>query len=525
MYDIIIEGGTIVDGTGRSRFTADLGIVGERIVSVGRLDDAEAGLRIAAMGKVVAPGFIDIHAHSDMGAFFAPFVTNMVMQGVTTQVVGQCGYSLFPILPERKPLFMAALAASNQQATINWSTTREFLGMLQAYGVGVNLVPLVGHGSIRLNGVGFEARKATPEELEAMKKLVQDAMEDGVFGLSTGLGYAPGCFADLTELVELSKVVAQYGGAYTSHLRDQGQFLLESVAEAIAVGEQSGVAVDISHLKASAKPNWGKVREAHRLIEEAQQRGVDIICDFYPYTAANNSLASELPLWLNEGGMPKMLERLSSSEIREKVLSQLTEKDDEYWGMIVVSEVKSEANRALQGQSIVQIANNRGRTAFDTVCDLLIEEQGAVEVIGHIMCKDDLHFVAKQPYAAVGSDAFALPENVPAYMGHPRNFGTFPKFLGELVRKEELCTLEEGVRKMTSLPAGFFGIADRGVIKEGAYADIVIFDADEIIDRSTYEEPTRLPAGIDYVLINGQIQVEGAAHKHLRCGKILRKRQ
>lgn len=525
MYDIIIEGGIIVDGTGQPRFSADLGICGEKIVCIGKLNDAEAGRRISANGKVVAPGFIDIHAHSDMGAFFAPFVTNMVRQGVTTQVVGQCGYSLFPILPERKPLFMAALAASNQQATINWSTTREFLGMLQAYGIGVNLVPLVGHGSIRLNGVGFEARKATPEEIEVMAKLVEEAMEDGVFGISTGLGYAPGCFADLHELVELSKVVARYGGVYTTHLRDQGEFLLESVAEAIAVGEQAGVAVDISHLKASARPNWGKVRQAHELIEAAHKRGVEVICDFYPYTAANNSLASELPLWLNEGGMPKMLERLSSPDIRAKVLSQLKEKDDDYWGMIVVSEVKSERNRALQGKSIVQIAEGRGTTPFDTVCDLLIEEQGAVEVIGHIMCTDDLHFVAKQPYAAVGSDAFALPETVPAYMGHPRNFGTFPRFLGQLVREEGLCTLEEGVRKMTSLPAGFFGLTDRGILKEGAYADVVIFGGDEIIDRSTYDEPTLLPKGIDYVLINGQIQVEGAEHNHLRCGKILRKQQ
>ena len=523
MYDIIIEGGIIVDGTGQPRFTADLGITGEKIISIGKLDGALAGRRISAAGKIVAPGFIDIHAHSDMGAFSAPFVTNMVKQGVTTQVVGQCGYSLFPILPERKPLFMAALAASNQQADINWSTTGEFLNLLEAYGIGVNFIPLVGHGSIRLNGVGFAARKATPEEIAAMKKLVLDAMTDGVFGISTGLGYAPGCFADLTELVELSQVVAEHGGVYTTHLRNQGEFLLESVAEAIAVGEQAGVSVDISHLKASAKPNWGKVHEAHKMIETARERGVDVICDFYPYTAANNSLSSELPLWLNEGGMPKMLERLSSPEIRQTVLPQITEKDDEYWEMTVISEVKSEKNKVLQGQSIMQIAGSRGTTAFDTVCDLLIEEQGAVEVIGHIMCKDDVHFLAKQAYAAVGSDAFALPENMPVYSGHPRNFGTFPRYLSEFVRQENLFSLEEGIRKMTSLPARFFGITDRGVLKEGAYADIVIFGEDEIIDRSTYEEPTRLPEGIHYVLINGQIQVDGSKHNHLRCGKILRK--
>lgn len=523
MFDLIIENGIIIDGSGEKRYKSDVGIIEDTIVKIGDLKNCDSSNRINAEGLIVSPGFIDIHSHSDLGLLAAPFESNKIMQGVTTEVGGHCGYSLYPVLKDRIPFLKTVMESSNLKIDIDWCSTDEYLGKLEDMGIGVNLVTLVGHGVLRMNVLGFEGRKANKEETQKMKELLDKAMDEGAFGLSTGLGYPPGCFADTEELIELSEVVSRYNGIYATHLRDQGDYLLESVGEALEIGEKAGVAVDISHLKASNKKNWGKVNDALQLIEEAMEKGQQVICDFYPYDAAENSLSSLFPKWLHKGGVSKLIERLSTKDIKEKVKIEMSA-DDDYWSRIIVSNIKSDRNKLVEGLSIKEIADIYNEDAFDTSVRLLIEENGAVDTVCRIMSEEDVMEVAKHPYAAVGSDAFALPDNIPSYKGHPRNYGTFPRFLGKYIRQDEAVSLEEGIRRMTSLPAQFIGIGNRGVIEEGKYADIVVFDKEKVIDKNRFSNPDIYPEGIEYVIINGHIQVEKGRHHKIPCGKVIRRK-
>ncbi|WP_432663528.1 D-aminoacylase [Wukongibacter baidiensis] len=522
MFDVIIKNGTIMDGSGGASYKADVGIIKDTIVKIGDLKEYNSVKEIDAEGLMVSPGFIDIHSHSDLGLLMAPFESNKLMQGVTTEVGGHCGYSLYPILKDKRPILQEVVESSNLNIDIDWCTAEDFLNKLEEDGIGANFVPIVGHGVLRMNVMGFEARKATTEEIDRMNELLDKAMEEGAFGLSTGLGYPPGCFADTNELIELSKTISKYKGVYATHLRNQGDELIESVNEAIGIGKLAGVSVDISHLKASKKRNWGKVNEALKLIEDARRDGEKIICDFYPYDAAEGPLSALFPNWLHEGGVPKLIERLSSEEIREKVKGEMNS-DDDYWSRIIVSDIMSEKNKKLQGKSIKEIAEIRSEDAFEIAVKLLIEEGGAVSTVCKIMSEEDVIQVAKYPYAAVGSDALALPDNIKDFKGHPRNFGTFPRFLGRFIREKEVMSFEEGIRRMTSLPAEFLGIGNRGLIEEGKYADIVIFDKDKIIDKNSFENPSLYPIGIEYVIVNGHIQVEKGTLNKIRCGMVIRR--
>ncbi|MTI65630.1 MAG: D-aminoacylase [Firmicutes bacterium] len=519
MYDLVIERGKIFDGTGKDYYIKDIGIKGEKIIKIGKLKNDTAKKRIDAKGYTVSPGFIDIHSHSDFGLFFAPYESNKIMQGITTEVTGHCGYSMFPILKERISIFKTLMEADNINVDINWSSASDFLDKLEKKGIGVNFVPLVGHGSIRMNVMGFEARSATEDEIEKMKVLLENAFKQGVFGLSTGLGYAPGSFSNTHELIELSKVIAKYNGIYATHLRDQGDNLLKSVNEAIKIGKKSKASIDISHLKASGKNNWGKVKNAIKLIEEAREEGLNIICDFYPYIAANNPMSALLPKWVHEGGSNRLLERLKTKDIRDKIKKE----DKVDWSKIIIAQVKNEKNKSFEGKRITEIANILKKDNIDTVSDLLIKEKGGISVICIVMCEDDVKDVSKYPFAAIGSDAIALPDHLKDFNGHPRNFGTFPRFLGKYVREEKVTTLKDAIRRMTSLPAQFLDIKNRGILKENNFADIVIFNENEIIDKNTFDTPFKYPEGMEYVIINGQIQVEKGKHKKISCGKILRK--
>lgn len=523
MFDLIIENGTVIDGTGEIGYKADVGIINDTIAKIGNLKKEISNKRINAKGLIVSPGFIDIHSHSDLGLLVSPFESNKVMQGVTTEVGGHCGYSLYPILKNKKPILKSVIESSNLNIDIDWYSTADYLEKLEEEGIGVNLIPLVGHGVLRMNVLGFEARSANEDEINNMKELLDQAMQEGAFGLSTGLGYPPGCFADTNELIELSKVASKYNGVYTSHLRDQGDNLLESIAEALEIGEKANVSVNISHLKSSNKENWGKINNALSLIEEARLKGQNIICDFYPYDAAENSLGSLFPKWIHEGGTAKLIERLSAKEIKEKIKKEM-DVDDEFWSRILVSDIKSNRNKLVEGWSIKKIADTYKEDCFDTAVRLLVEEKGAVNTVCRIMWEEDVMEIAKYPYAAVGSDAFALPENIPSYKGHPRNFGTFPRFLGKYIREKAVVSLEEGIRKMTYLPAQFIGLGKRGVIEEGKYADIVVFDKDKIIDKNTYENPSIYPIGIKHVIINGKLQVEDGRYNKIPCGKVIRRK-
>ncbi|WP_432408306.1 N-acyl-D-amino-acid deacylase family protein [Wukongibacter sp. M2B1] len=522
MFDLIIKKGTIMDGAGEESYKADIGIIKDTIVKIGDLKGYNSIKEIDAEGLVVSPGFIDIHSHSDLGLLAAPFEKNKLMQGVTTEVGGHCGYSLYPIIKDKRSALQSLVEASNLNIDIDWCSTEDFLNKLEEEGIGANLVPLVGHGVLRMNVMGFEAREASQEEIHRMNELLAKAMEEGAFGLSTGLGYPPGCFADTNELIELSRTVSKYKGIYATHLRNQGDKLLESITESIEIGKKAGVSVDISHLKASKKRNWGKIDDALKLIEHARKDGVNIICDFYPYDAAEGPLSALFPNWLHEGGVSKLIERLSLKKTREKVKHEMNF-DDDYWSRIIVSDIMSEKNKSLQGKSIKEIGDIKNDDAFETAVKLLIEEEGAVSTVCKIMSEKDVIQVAKYPYAAVGSDAFALPEGIKNFKGHPRNFGTFPRFLGRFIREKDVITFEEGIRRMTSLPAEFLGIRNRGLIEEGKYADIVIFDKNEIIDKNNFENPLIYPIGIEYVIVNGHIQVEEGKLNKIPCGMVIRK--
>jgi N-acyl-D-amino-acid deacylase len=523
MYDLILDNCYIIDGSGGSGYNADIGIKGEVIAAIGNLKLQNSLQRIQAHPMTVCPGFIDIHSHSDLDILKHPFEVNKLRQGVTTEVTGQCGLSLFPFTGRGARYFEQILREYNRTMEIDWHTAGEFFGRLEATGFGVNLAPLAGHGALRVNTCGFSPEAVSADTMEQMKHLLAEAMEQGAFGMSTGLGYPPCCFAATGELVELAKVLKGYGGIFTAHIRDQGNKLLESVAEAIRVGEEAGVPVDISHIKASGKRNWGKLREALKLMDAARARGVDVICDFYPYTSAENTLIYELPKWLNEEGLDNCIRRLGDAGVRERIAAELSERGASYWDAVTVIRVSTQKNEELKGLTIGEIASYKNKSAIDAICDLLIEEKLGVEVVAGVMCEDDVLGAAVYPFAALGSDSYAQGDDPSSFYGHPRNYGSFPRFIRKYINDLKAITLEEGVRRMTSLPASFAGIKGRGLIKEGNYADIVVMDAEKTCDKATYKNPSEYPEGIRYVIINGVIQVEDGNVLQIPCGKVLRR--
>lgn len=522
MFDLIIKNGFIIDGTGREGYFGDVSIDGDRIVKIGDLENETAKKIINAKGLVVAPGFIDIHSHSDWRVFSTLKTENVIRQGVTTEVVGQCGDSPFPVIDDKAHEIYDYFSNQNISSDLlKWSTSKEFFNTADEVGVSHNIVPLAGHGTIRMNVMGYENRKPTDKELNKMKSLVEDAMKSGAFGISTGFPYPPGLFADTQEVIELCKVVAKYDGVYTTHLRSQSTHLLEAIQEAIEIGEKSGVRVDISHLKASDRDNWGKVVKAIEIMNKARDNGLNIICDVYPYTAASNPLSSEFPSWIHEGGTEKLIERLKDRKVRGKLRNEMPKEQDEIWSLIYICDARYDKNKIYIGKNIKEIAEVRGETSLDTACELLIENEGILQVNVICMSEEDVKYILAYNFAAIGSDGGAFIKE--SYTGHPRTFGTFPAFVGRYIRDIKLVTLVEGIRRMTSLPAEFIGIKDRGVIGEKMYADVVIFDYEKIIDKATYEKPTEYPEGIEYVVVNGKIQLAKGVFSRIATGRVIRK--
>ena len=535
MFDVIIKDGKIIDGSGNPWFNRDVGIKNGKIAKIGRLAHSEAEKIIDAKGYVVCPGFIDMHSHSDLSVFFNPKLESTIRQGITTLVVGNCGISLAPINPERKDLLMKEISSFLpicEELEMDWIKFDEYLSRLEEIGVSANIATLVGHGTVRIAAMGLEDRDPTRKEMEEMKSLVAEAMGAGAFGLSTGLIYPPGTYSKTDEIIELCKVVAKYGGIYASHIRSERAGLIEAVKEALTIGEKAKIPVEISHHKAAGRSNWGKTVETLKLMEEARARGVDVTCDQYPYNAGMTSLATLLPPWIREGGIDKMLERLRNPEERERAREEMRQSSKEWenlvadcgWENIYVSAVSSDKNKPLEGKSLAEIAKIRGKDEFTVLCDLLIEEKGRVAIILFIMDKDDIRRVMRSRLQMVGTDCWAsAPYGIlRAGKPHPRFYGTYPRILGRYVREEGVLTLEEAVRKMTSLPAQRLGLMDRGLLRPGMWADIVIFDPDRVIDKATYQNPHQYPEGIEYVLVNGKIVVEKREHKGIPAGKILR---
>ncbi len=534
MFDWLIVNGRVIDGTGKPPFFADVGIINDKIAAVGQLFHAEAKRRVDAMGKFVVPGFIDIHTHFDTALLAHPEAFCSISQGVTTVVIGNCGHSPAPVTEQRRDELRQLLSVIEAGVDWRWESFGEFLDNLESFRPAVNIVPLVGHCALRASVVGFENRPATDEEIKAMQKLLENCMDEGAWGFSSGLIYPPSAFANLTELVELSKVVAKRGGIYATHMRSESDALLAAVTEALQTAFQSGVKLQISHHKASRKPNWGKVTVTLQLIERAALQH-DVTFDAYPYTAASANLSQLLPLWAFEGGAKAMLQRLKDSNLREKIREALENDKSLEWDKVIVASLISDDYRHLQGKTLTEVANLLGLSPAEALLHLVEHEQNAVTMVWFVMDEKDVEQVLTHPLCLLGSDALTIPapaEFSPAHRTqqpepyrpyvHPRTYGTFPKVFRWLVKERGKLTWQEAVAKMTGKTALKLGLKRRGLVREGYFADLVIFDPEKVRDGATYENP-HLPAeGIEWVFVNGvPILVEGQMTGE-RNGRVLR---
>ncbi|MGQ9585380.1 MAG: N-acyl-D-amino-acid deacylase family protein [Anaerolineae bacterium] len=515
MFDLRIVNGRIVDGCGNPWFRGDVGIVEGKIAAIGLLGEVEAECTIDAGGAIVCPGFIDVHAHSDLPLLIDPRHEPKVQQGVTTEVMGNCGSGYAPASPETLAQLLASRGVG-PLPTERWSSVAEFLSLFDRR-VAINVAYLLPHGTLRAEAMGWEDRKPSPRELERMKELAAQGMAEGAVGLSTGLDYPPGAYADTEELIEICRTVASLGGIYASHLRGVNREQ-EAIGEALRIGAEAGIPVHISHLKAMGPENEGKAQEnILSLIDQARQEGVDVTFDCYPYLAGSGPLTVVLPKWMQEGGPEAMKDRLRSAEIRSRIRETKQELYGYGWEHVSLAAVPSEKNKELEGKNLREAAALRGVDPVDFVCDLLLEENLAVRIINFAGTEEDLQTIMRHPAQMVASDSGQGGQNL-----HPRTFGTFPRILGRYVRELGVLRLEEAIRKMTSFPAQRFGLKGRGLLKEGFSADMVIFDETKIRDTATFWDASRYPEGIHYVIINGQIVVRNGEHTGALPGQVLK---
>jgi N-acyl-D-aspartate/D-glutamate deacylase len=525
-FDLVLRGGKIVDGSGNPWYYGDVAIRGERIVAVGRVP-GKGKREIDATGLIVAPGFIDMHSHSDYLLLENGDAQSKIRQGVTTEVLGE-GQSVAPYLGKLPP-------ESQRGKNIKWTTLAGYFDELERSGTAVNVASYVGLENIWQSVMGHSFDKPTPEQTKKMQELVDQAMKEGASGLSTLMAQPPNSLATTDDLVNLCKVVHKHGGIYSTHVRNEGTEVIEAVKEAIAVGERSGAPVDVIHLKIADRALWGRMSELVTLIEAARKRGVNVQANVYPYTRGNNNLANIIPPWAHEGGIEKMLERIKDPKQRARLKKDINDgipgwynhytavgKD---WSRMLIS-----GKSKYEGLTMDRIlaARVKGKDPapdlVDEFLDLLAEESGYMPTVFEHHTEKDMNLALMQPWCSIGSDGSAYAVDGPLRRGnpHPRNFGTFPRILGVYVRDRGVLRLEDAVRKMTSLNAAKIGIKDRGYVRAGSFADITIFDADKVIDRSTYEKPFAYSEGIEYVLVNGKLVLERGKHTGARSGKALR---
>jgi len=531
-HSILIKGGTVLDGTGSPPARLDVAVDGARISGLYRHSDAKAAVTIDATGKMVCPGFIDIHSHSDLHLLGNPLAESKVLQGVTTEVVGNCGTSGAPLNGSARGY--AEDVAEDLCVEVDWTTMDEYLLRLHNIRTSVNVATLVGAENIRRAVLGERDVKPSQEDLDRMKRMVADAVLQGAFGLSTGLIYAPGCFASTDEISSLAAVSSSLGGMYASHIRGEGRTLVKAVQEAITIGRTAGVRVQISHHKACGTASWGRVRETIAMIERARSGGVDVAFDVYPYTASCTSLDSILPPWARDGGKRAVVERARDPQLRPRLAREMETPSEEWeasaaeigWDRISVIDLKTKANKRFENMTVAAVAKALGKEPADAALDLIAEEDDHVSAIYHEISEDDVVTVISNPLAAIGSDGCAERAYGPCSSSavHPRSFGTFPRVIRRYVIEKKVLTMEEAVRKMTSLPAGRLGLEDRGTLAPGMAADVVVFDPQRIRDLATFDDPRRYPEGIDYVIVNGAITVEHGQHTRERAGLVLRHR-
>jgi N-acyl-D-aspartate/D-glutamate deacylase len=529
--DILIKGGTIFDGTGNPSFKKDISIINGKINTIG---DFKKNIKnsLNVKGMIVSPGFIDIHNHADQGILAFPYADNYIMQGVTTCVVGNCGLSMAPVNLDNLIFlkrYLSPFLETGYNYKWNWKTLKEYFEEVKIQGTSVNIAPLVGQGTIRIAVKGFENSKTSKEEMKKMKKLLIQSLEDGAFGMSTGLIYPPGSYSTTEELIELASILKNYGALYASHIRNEGNKLIEAVKEAIKIGEENKIAVEISHHKAAGKVNWGKISTTLELMKKARLRGVDVNCDVYPYLAGMTTVTSLLPAWSLEGGIEKMLKRLENIKIKNVIKNNIIERNEWEnviqlvgWNNIIITECP--LNKTYEGKSLGKILKEKNKfdKPYEGLFEWLLEIGGIATIIIFSMDESDVQKVISNPLSSICSDSWVTG---PSGNGkpHPRAYGTFPRILRKYVIEDKVITLEEAIRKMTSLPASKIGLKKRGIIKEGFHADILIFDPNDIKDKATYANPRKYPEGIKYVFVNGRIVAENGKLTGVKSGKILKK--
>lgn len=525
-YDVLIQGGTVIDGTGAAPYPADVGIIGETIVDIGRLNGSAGKRVIDATGKIVSPGFIDIHSHTDLSLLVNPKAESKIRQGVTTEVAGQDGGSYAPMTEDRLKNLQEGYGR-RYGVDINWLDFDGFFNTLARNGIGVNFISFVGQGTVRGMVVGQDDVRATQRQIDEMKALIEQSMAAGAWGLSSGLEYTPGSFATAEEIAELCKAAQSYGGIYATHMRNEDDRLIEAVEEAIRTARMAEIPLEIAHFKASGKRNWSKVGRAFELIQNANDEGMDIMLDRYPYIAYATTLQNLFPIWSRDGGTKAFVERLQNRQTLPRMKAYALAKVDMLgdWSAVMITSVGQEKNKGYEGKRVSEIVADTGADPFDFVRTLLIEEEGGVGMVGFGMSEQEIRSVLTHPLVMVASDGGAAATYGPlsALTPHPRWYGTFPRVLGKYCREEKFFNLETAVYKMTGMPARRLGLTDRGKIDVGFAADVVVFDPDTVIDRADFVNPHQYPAGIHQVLVNGAVVIDHGEHTGALPGKVLRR--
>jgi N-acyl-D-amino-acid deacylase len=528
-WSLLIHGGSVVDGAGGPARAADVAVEGERIAAVGPGLSGQADRVIDAAGKIVSPGFIDMHSHSDLFYFACPSAESKIRQGVTTEVVGMCSFSQAPLRPDQRDIVRGWAGGIGASLDLRWETFAQYLDALRSLRPSINIAHFVGHGALRIAAMGFEARPAGSDDMKGMQRLLGEAMDAGAFGFSTGLVYAPSAYSDTPELIALAKSISARGGYYFSHIRGESSMLLDSINEAIRIGEEGGVGVQVSHVKASGKENWPKIDAALRLFETARARGVDVLGDVYPYNAGSTKLDNMMPAWAHDGGIAKLLERLADRATRRRIVEECLI-DGERWGTVSQGGIGFDQvfiatckRRELEGLNLAQIARQAGQPPAEVLMNLLLEEKCTVGMVSFSQSIENVSKVLAHPALMIGSDSIPLYEGEGDRPGkpHPRTYGTFPRVLGEYARERRLFSVETAVHKMTGMAAARIGLRERGLVQPGYFADLTVFDPATVKDESTYAEPHRYPTGIPYVLVNGTVVVDAGRMGAARPGRVL----
>ena len=528
-YDVVIRNGRIVDGTGSPWYAGDIAIRGGKIAAIGHLEGAAAKRTIDAHGMVVAPGFIDMLGQSETSILVNPHLPSKIYQGITTEVTGEGG-SIAPL--NDAVIKLDQVSWEHYKVKPTWRTFAEYFALLRKQGMGINLASYVGATQVRRVAIGEDDRAPTAEELERMKALVRQAMHDGAVGVSTSLQYAPAPYAKTEELIALATEAAKLGGIYASHIRDEGNGIDAALDEAFRIGREAKIPVEIWHLKAAGKANWGRMPEIVARIEAARKSGVDVAADTYAYPAAYNTFSAIIPPWAHDGGDKKLIERLKDPAMRARIRKEMETPSGDWnneWQQVtgpesfLIGAVQNPKLLPVQGKSIAEIAAIWHKDPIDTVFDLLIEDEAFTGVAMFIMSEPDVALALQQPWVSICNDSQGTATD--GLLGtehpHPRAYGTFPRILAKYVREEKKLTLEEAIRKFTALPAGRMHFADRGVLKAGMWADVVVFDPDTIHDVATFGNPNQLSEGMQYVLVNGVPVIEGGKMTNALPGQVV----